>query len=133
MWLHTIPWMVTTDVWTSIVSGDFFWKSIYLDATYTSESVDSLDNLQSALWKKKFPLILNDDISCFVLAQGGPNVARAINCWSCENEWQQDQAVTMKWLFGMSPVWNHFIYRWYFWFVSNTQKELGWLDFVLHG
>lgn len=37
---------------------------------------------------------------------GGSNVAHAMNCWSCEHEWRQDQASTTKWLTGVSP------YRW---------------------
>lgn len=38
--------------------------------------------------------------------QGGSNVARAMNCWNCEYEWRQDQAIITKWLSGVSP------YRW---------------------
>lgn len=35
--------------------------------------------------------------------QDGPNVARALNCWGCEYEWRQDEAITTKWLAGVSP------------------------------
>lgn len=38
--------------------------------------------------------------------QGGANAAQALNCWKCEHEWRQDQAVTTKWLSGVAP------YRW---------------------
>ncbi|XP_024540755.1 mediator of RNA polymerase II transcription subunit 16-like isoform X1 [Selaginella moellendorffii] len=31
-------------------------------------------------------------------SKGPLNVARAFNCWNCEHEWRQDQAVVTKWI-----------------------------------
>ncbi|CAM6060831.1 unnamed protein product [Sphagnum tenellum] len=39
-------------------------------------------------------------------SQGGRNVGRSCNGWSCEHEWRQDQSVMTKWVPVMSP------YRW---------------------
>lgn len=38
--------------------------------------------------------------------QGGANVARTCNGWSCEYEWRQEQSITTKWLESPPP------YRW---------------------
>ncbi|KAJ7513375.1 hypothetical protein O6H91_24G003500 [Diphasiastrum complanatum] len=37
-------------------------------------------------------------------SQVSVNVVRSFNCWMCEYEWRQDQAVVTKWLTGVSPV-----------------------------
>ncbi|KAH7306582.1 hypothetical protein KP509_22G020500 [Ceratopteris richardii] len=39
-------------------------------------------------------------------SQGAANAAQSLNCWKCEHEWQQEQAIATKWLSGVSP------YRW---------------------
>ncbi|KAJ7561508.1 hypothetical protein O6H91_03G030900 [Diphasiastrum complanatum] len=36
-------------------------------------------------------------------SQVSVNVVRSFNCWMCEYEWRQDQAVVTKWLTGVSP------------------------------
>eukprot|EP00250_Pteridium_aquilinum_P015713 c22717_g1_i1 orf=417-3572(+) len=48
----------------------------------------------------------SDHLDAAFTSQGGANAAQALNCWKCEHEWRQDQAVTTKWLSGVSP------YRW---------------------
>jgi hypothetical protein len=40
------------------------------------------------------------------LIQGGANVARTCNGWSCEYEWRQEQSISTKWLESPPP------YRW---------------------
>jgi hypothetical protein len=41
--------------------------------------------------------------------QGGRNVGRSCNGWSCEHEWRQDQSVMTKWVPVMSPVFSHYL------------------------
>ena len=38
--------------------------------------------------------------------QGGANVARTCNGWSCEYEWRQEQSISTKWLEAPPPVRN---------------------------